>query len=122
MKTTTKSRLCGRAALGMGACALLACLPAGGDSPLGSSVDKGMLGAVGQNWDPAKPAGPVDELSVAHVRLGDLYARMAGGAYREALELDRDNGMLRAKLERINALLPDGAKIKARPRAEFASK
>lgn len=40
----------------------------------------------------------------AHENLGDIYARLAGQSYDRALQLDKSNARIRAKLELVNAL------------------
>jgi tetratricopeptide (TPR) repeat protein len=42
--------------------------------------------------------------ATAHENIGDIYAKLASQAYNQALELDKDNNMARAKLSLVNDL------------------
>lgn len=48
--------------------------------------------------------------STAHENLGDIYAKKAGEAYEQALNLDKKNKTVETKLAMLHGLFPQGAK------------
>ena len=55
--------------------------------------------------------------AIAHENLGDIYARLAGQAYRQALELDASNAALPSKLALMSQVLAPAAKSSAPAKA-----
>ncbi len=55
--------------------------------------------------------------ATAYENLGDLYAKMASQAYDRALQLDKSNTAVQAKLEMIKELFSSGARATGKPAA-----